>query len=239
VDEFERLLKAAQVGTVLHSDHGYWIDYRAMYEVRRVMLALGRLLTDKGVINAAEDIMYLWLAELKEVAKETDVIRMQNTVSDRKKEVAHFSGIRPPAILGTMPLMPPPTDEPLIRALTKTTGEPPAFPNGGDPDHLKGNAGSPGTVQGPAKIIRSLAEAGKLEPGDILVAETTAPPWTPLFATASAVVTDAGGILSHCAVVAREYHIPAVVGTGQATTLIQDGQMIEVNGDIGTVKILK
>jgi pyruvate,water dikinase len=70
------------------------------------------------------------------------------------------------------------------------------------------------------------------------VAETTAPPWTPLFATAAAVVTDTGGILSHCAVVAREYRIPAVVGTGAATATIRNGQMIEVDGDAGIVRIL-
>jgi pyruvate,water dikinase len=72
----------------------------------------------------------------------------------------------------------------------------------------------------------------------VLVAETTAPAWTPLFATAAAVVTDTGGILSHCAVVAREYRIPAVVGTGAATATIRNGQMIEVDGDAGIVRIL-
>ena len=87
-------------------------------------------------------------------------------------------------------------------------------------------------------MIRSLAEAGRLRPGDVLVAETTAPPWTPLFATAVAIVTDTGGVLSHCAVVAREYGIPAVVGTGSATSVIQEGQLVEVDGDAGIVRLL-
>jgi pyruvate,water dikinase len=103
---------------------------------------------------------------------------------------------------------------------------------------LRGNPGSPGTARGIAKVVRSLAEAAKLEPGDILVAETTAPPWTPLFATVAAVVTDTGGILSHCAVVAREYGIPAVVGTGMATAMIKDGQTVEVGGDTGIVRVI-
>jgi rifampicin phosphotransferase len=64
----------------------------------------------------------------------------------------------------------------------------------------------------------------------------TLPSWTPLFATAAAVVTDVGGILSHCAIVAREYGIPAVVGTGVATTVIQDGQVLEVDGNVGVVR---
>src|SRR5436190_24387674 len=104
---------------------------------------------------------------------------------------------------------------------------------------LRGNAGSPGRAHGPAKVMRSLAETSKLQPGDVLVAEPTAPPWTPLFATAAAIVTDTGGILSHCAVVAREYGIPAVVGTGNATRRIHDGQLIEVDGDAGIVRLLK
>ena len=101
-----------------------------------------------------------------------------------------------------------------------------------------GAAGSPGVVRGVARVIRSLADAAALRPGEILVAETTAPPWTPLFATAAAVVTDTGGVLSHCAVVAREYRIPAVVGTGMATRAIADGQIVEVDGDAGMVRIV-
>ncbi len=87
-------------------------------------------------------------------------------------------------------------------------------------------------------MIASLADAHRLQPGDILVTTTTAPPWTPLFLTAAAVVTDAGGMLSHSAVVAREYHIPAVVGTRYATARLSDGQLIEVDGDSGKVTLL-
>ena len=93
-------------------------------------------------------------------------------------------------------------------------------------------------MRGVAKVVRSLAEADKLKPGDILIAETTAPPWTPLFATVAAVVTDTGGILSHSAVVAREYRIPAVVGAFNATGTLSDGQMVEVDGDQGVVRII-
>jgi pyruvate,water dikinase len=72
----------------------------------------------------------------------------------------------------------------------------------------------------------------------VLVTVSTEPPWTPLFATASAIVTDSGGVLSHSAVVAREYRIPAVVGTGNATRTFHDGQLIEVDGDAGTVQVV-
>src|SRR3990172_2459670 len=103
---------------------------------------------------------------------------------------------------------------------------------------VKGWAGSAGVARGTARVIRSLAEAGKLQPGDVLVAEFTVPPLTPLFATASAVVTDTGGGLSHSAVVAREDRIPAAGGTGRATTTFKDGQLLEVDGNAGTVRVV-
>jgi pyruvate,water dikinase len=92
-------------------------------------------------------------------------------------------------------------------------------------------------VTAPARVALTLADAADLQPGEVLVCPTTAPPWTPLFATAAAVVTDTGGILSHCAVVAREYGIPAVVGTGVATKRIRTGQRVTVDGSAGTVTI--
>jgi len=121
-------------------------------------------------------------------------------------------------------------------AIGKFFGGPP--PATEEPGIIRGNAGSPGRARGPARVVRSLAEADRLRPGDVLVAETTAPPWTPLFASAAAIVTDTGGILSHCAVVAREYGIPAVVGTGSATARISDGQLLEVDGGAGLVRVL-
>jgi pyruvate,water dikinase len=103
---------------------------------------------------------------------------------------------------------------------------------------VTGLPGSAGVTRGTARVIRSLADAGKLQPGDVLVAIATEPPWTPLFAIASAIVTDSGGVLSHSAVVAREYRIPAVVGTGNATSTIIDGQLIEVDGNAGIVRVV-
>ena len=125
----------------------------------------------------------------------------------------------------------------MVRALFKGELNPPNTGKG-DANKVKGLPGSAGKVRGTARVIHSLAEAGKLRPGDVLVAIATEPPWTPLFATASAIVTDSGGVLSHSAVVAREYRIPAVVGTGNATATFRDGQLIEVDGNTGTVRLL-
>jgi phosphoenolpyruvate synthase/pyruvate phosphate dikinase len=114
----------------------------------------------------------------------------------------------------------------------------PANTSNTEMNKVRGLPGSAGRARGTARVIHSLAEAGKLQPGDVLVAIATEPPWTPLFAIASAVVTDSGGVLSHSAVVAREYRIPAVVGAGNATTTFKDGQLIEVDGNAGTVRVV-
>lgn len=234
--QFEFLLKAAQDGNVLSEDHGYWIDFRATYQFRRVFMEFGRRFSEAGVIESADDIFHLTVQEIRETAEQQPQVDRKDLIEGRKAEMARFDGIELPAAVGTMPPGPPPLN-PMTQLLGKFFGTPPQPST--DPDVLNGAAGSPGVVRGPARIVRSLAEADTLQPGDILVAETTAPPWTPLFATVAAVVTDTGGILSHCAVVAREYRIPAVVGVGTATTMIMDGQTIEVDGDRGVVRIVQ
>jgi pyruvate,water dikinase len=102
---------------------------------------------------------------------------------------------------------------------------------------ISGTGTSPGRVTGTARVLRGPEDFTQLRPGDILVAKITTPAWTPLFALASAVVTDVGGPLSHGSIVAREYHIPAVLGTGVATERIRGGQRITVDGDAGTVRL--
>ncbi len=103
---------------------------------------------------------------------------------------------------------------------------------------LKGNGGSAGVARGPARILRHLGEVERLRPGNVLVARTTMPPWTPLVGVASALVVEVGGVLSHPAVTAREYRLPAVLNVREATTRIRDGQMVEVDGTRGLVRLL-
>jgi phosphohistidine swiveling domain-containing protein len=233
VERFEFLLKAAHQGAVLSEDHGFWIDFASTYMVRRVLLECGRRLAEAHAIAQPADVFYLTLEELRGLVAAPSPANHRSRVAERQAEVVHFRAISPPPALGTD--NGPPPDDPLGRFFGKLFGGPPPAPEA--PNLLRGNAGSPGKVRGPAKVVRSLAETTKLRQGDVLVAETTAPPWTPLFATAAAIVTDTGGILSHCAVVAREYRIPAVVGTGRATAEIRDGQILEVDGDAGLVRI--
>jgi len=103
---------------------------------------------------------------------------------------------------------------------------------------IKGIGASPGRVSGTARVIHGPEQFREMQPGDILVAKITTPAWTALFALASGVVTDVGGPLSHSSIVAREYHIPAVLGTGVATERLHSGQRISVDGDAGTVTIV-
>jgi phosphoenolpyruvate synthase/pyruvate phosphate dikinase len=114
----------------------------------------------------------------------------------------------------------------------------PAASEGQMGDTIKGIAASGGQVTAPARVLGGPGDFGQMRPGVVLVAAITTPAWTSLFAMASAVVTDVGGPLSHSSIVAREYGIPAVLGTGVATRRIQSEQNIHVDGDAGTVLLL-
>jgi phosphohistidine swiveling domain-containing protein len=233
VARFETLLKAAQVAAIVHEDHNFWIDQRLFYHVRRIILEFGGRLAQAGALDAVNDVFYLTPDELQSGRD----VPMKRLVRERKTEMEWFSHVAPPPMLGTAPAFEMTDGGSMVRALFK--GElSPANTGSGETNKVKGLPGSAGVARGTARVIHSLAEAGKLQPGDVLVAVSTEPPWTPLFATASAVVTDGGGVLSHSAVVAREYRIPAVVGTGNATTTFEDGQLIEVDGSNGIVRLV-
>jgi pyruvate,water dikinase len=234
VGQFEAMLSAAQIATVLTEDHNFWIDNMTIHHFRAVLLACGARLVQDGAVVGAEDVLMLLPEELRSALAEAGA-DLRPVVARRAAAMERQRVLEPPAVLGTVPTLPPP-DDAFGRFVAKFFGAPPA--EAGVEGELHGAPGSAGCVRGTARIIGSIADAGRLRPGDILVAETTAPPWTPLFATVAAVVTDTGGVLSHCAVVAREYGIPAVVGTGAASRVIADGQRIEVDGDAGVVRIL-
>ncbi len=235
VGQFEFLLKAAQAGTILQEDHNYWIDQRAHYKARQVLLEFGRRFAEAGIIEQPNDIFFLTSEELRVTAATVPQGNRCQLVTQRKSEMDNFRAIQPPPVLGTLPSRPPPNDSP-SRAISKMSGASPQPPK--ESAVLQGKACSPGKVRGIPKVVLSLAEAGKLQPGDIMVAPATMPAWTPLFASIAAVVTELGGVLSHAAIVAREYKIPAVMGTGKATSIIHDGQILEVDGDAGIVRIV-
>ncbi|TAK21035.1 MAG: hypothetical protein EPO26_16245 [Chloroflexota bacterium] len=232
---FEFLLPAAQLGVVLTEDHGYWIDTRGTYKVRRVFVEIGHRLTRRGTIERPDDVFMLWPDEaLAAVAADTSSDHRE-IIAERRAEMDRFASIRPPMELGTpAPPAPPPLDA-VGRASARFRS---AKALAGDETMMRGVGASAGIVRARARIARRLGDTSRIQPGEILIAESTSPAWTPLFASVGAVVTESGGMLGHCAIVAREYRIPAVVGVAGATTRIRDGELIEVNGTEGTVRVI-
>jgi rifampicin phosphotransferase len=193
-------------------------------QIRKMLAELGRRLAAGGVINASEDIYWLEAGELDSLAATLDQggkLESRNAVvEERKFKWQALRKVVPPNIL------------PKSRLLAIFV--PREDPHG---DTLKGSGSSAGKVRARACVMRGPEDFSRMQAGDVIVAVITTPAWTPLFARAAAVVTDIGGPLSHSSIVAREYGIPAVLGTGVATRRIQDGQMITVDGNAGTVSL--
>ena len=226
-DEFESRLADAQTAFVVGEDHTYLIDYTSTARVRRVLLACGAVLARAGVIDAAADVFHLRVEELR-AAMRGDGGDLGERVAERVAELAPYADVEPPFDVNE----PAPADTESDEAATESEAP-------DDPDLLRGTAASAGTVRGRARVLRSLDDMGALLPGEVLVAPTTGQAWTPLFATAGGLVTESGNLLSHSAVVAREYALPAVVALPRATRLIPDGALLEVDGGAGTVRVLE
>jgi pyruvate,water dikinase len=231
--EFSAALTAARAYPVLSEDHNFYIDQMGLTSLRVPLLAMGRRLAQRGMLGAPDDVFYLMREELVEGLSGSPPRREEGLgerVILRHAERAHWWDVRPPATIG-MPLPADMADDPLYAGFFGVGAEPPAGER-----LLRGVGGAPGVAAGPARIVRSLTDADALAPGDILVCPMTSPAWTPLFATVAAVVADSGGILSHTAIVAREFGIPCVVATKIACREISDGEWIEVDGTAGEVR---
>ena len=200
--------------------------------LRRMLHELGFRFIKAGVITQAQDIFWLEADEAgAAVAAVKDGESPDSLVSRVTERQATHEALRhvvPPPML-------PPRKKYMGFDMEAFT---PAAEESQTGNTLKGIATSSGHVTAPARILRGPEDFDQMHPGDVLVAATTTPAWTPLFAMASAIVTDIGGPLSHGSIVAREYGIPAVMGTGVATRRIQSGQTVTVDGGNGTVTIL-
>ncbi len=232
LQEFDALLDAAKHNLAVTEDHSFWIDQMSTAAYRRFCLDVGQRLVERGVLERADDVFYLYKNELRD-AVATGTASM-DLVHERRASMAEAAQVVPPFHLGEA--TPSNADPFFIAVVDKMLGLLPVEPST-DADVITGVAASPGMVQGTAKVVRSLVEASKLQKNDIMVCEMTVPTWVPLFATVSGIVADSGGILSHCAIVAREFHLPAVVGTRVGTTVINDGMRITVDGSKGIVRI--
>ena len=164
VARFETLLKAAQVAAIVHEDHNFWIDQRLFYHVRRVILEFGGRLAQAGMLDAVNDVFYLTPDELQNGRD----IPMKRLVQERKTEMERFSHVTPPPMLGTMPAFEMTDGGSMVRAMFKGEMSPTNTSNS-EVNKVKGLPGSAGVARGTARVIHSLAEAGKLQPGDVLV----------------------------------------------------------------------
>jgi pyruvate,water dikinase len=235
---FEELFDAAQYAYPLTEDHAFYIDQMGVVLFRRFVRALGERLAARGCFDAGDDVFYLYDREVRDaIANGTDY---RTVVADRKAELAACAALTPPDALGTPPPPPRAGDfvDPFMDSLvSRLLGIKPPAEGEVDPAVIDGVAGSPGTYTGVARVVRSLDEAGDLEDGEVMVCEMTLPPWVPMFAIAGAVVADVGGVMSHCAIVAREFGIPCVVGSVNGTSRIETGQTVTVDGTNGNVHL--
>jgi pyruvate,water dikinase len=186
---------------------------------KQALLGEAERLAQAQVIRDREDIFFLSFQELQDVvrARQAD----DQLLRQRKDAFRSYAALSPPRVL---------TSEGEAVSGSYRRDDLPA-------GALVGLPVSAGTVEGRARVVLDMAEAS-LEPGDILVTAYTDPSWTPLFLAIAGLVTEVGGVMTHGAVIAREYGLPAVVGVEHATTLIEDRQRIRVHGTDGYVEIL-
>ncbi len=220
--ELLRLLPIAQEHLPNLEDHNYYTDLCLTAASRARWLAIGRYLMSQGLIDAADDVFYIYRAEL------IDVLEGRSTpdktlLVERRAELDAIRAMAPPPVLGKPPT---PSTEPLPAELHAT-----------ELRVLRGIAASPGSYRGRARVIDSIEDAASLQEGDVLVCRATTPAWTPFFGIIAALVTNGGGALSHSAIVAREFGIPAVIGTVNGSATIRDGATVTVDGSHGVVLV--
>jgi pyruvate,water dikinase len=216
----DETLRAAYALKELHT---YDIDYPGLLATRDALRGFGRRLFAEGLLDEADDVWMLEREELRSALTET--LDLRALVADRRAEHARglAEGVRP--YLGD-----PPEERDRDSILEGFYG------SGGS--ELSGDGASPGVAEGVARVVAAQDDFSRVETGDILVTTTTTPAWTPLFPALAGLVTETGGILSHAAVVAREYGLPAVVGAAGATSAIQDGMRLRIDGTAGTIEIV-
>jgi len=195
---------------------------RAIAMMRRVLLEIGNRLAARGILSGDTDIFFLSLDEVEEVLRGEGRLNVLETVGARREEYEKDRAITPPSVIfGVLDPDDFVEDEVDLGA-----------------EVLTGLPVCPGVVSGPARVMLR-SDSGQVQPGEIMVAPFTDPGWTPHFLTASGIVMDMGGLLSHGSIVAREYGIPTVVNVGPATRIIKTGQIVQVDGGRGIVRILR
>jgi pyruvate,water dikinase len=251
-EAFEKGLRRWQQGYQFQEDHWYYFEQMNWTGLHYAAAEAGRRFSKLGILEEPEDAFYLTYEEVLEtlesceenieVASYTYSYLLRPLVAFRKKQYEDAMEEKGAPFVGVLPeKMEDPTAIKVFgitgfvldKARKEMAGETVEIGK-----KLDGFPGAPGIVEGTARVITDHDEFPKLKPGDILVCPYTSPAWTPIFPKITGVVTDSGGMLTHAAITAREYGIPAVVGTWVATTTIKDGDIIRVDGSAGVVEIL-
>jgi pyruvate,water dikinase len=241
---FDAALARAERAYPLREDNVFVALQAPVGLIRYAALEVGRRLAERGQVHQPEDAFFLEYAELIRALGDRHDAR--DIVSRRKGEREWVLAHPGPASYGT-PLGRPPSLRYLpaeLRELTEAffSFMSLAIDTGTAHDSvatgIRGVPGSPGRYSGPVRVVTDEGQFDKIEPGDVIVCPVTQPTWSVIFPLLGAVVTDSGGVLSHPAIIAREYRIPAVVATGNATELLRDGELVTVDGSAGTVKLV-
>jgi pyruvate,water dikinase len=242
---FLALLRLAQKVGAFMEEHTYYCEFYCFASIRRALLAIGRRWVKAGTIDKVDDIFFFSYEEIETHIFAPEFWDLRYIAERRRKEWEEWLKIPPteiPPVSTTwdtpeeslmndvMASMDPIVTKNVIGELPEVRPELKA--------DVYGTRGSHGVAEGVARVIMSLEQLHEVQPGEILIAPNTAPSWTPVFALIKGVVIDRGGMLSHAAIVGREYGIPAVVNTFDATAKINTGDQIRVNGSEGTVYIL-
>jgi pyruvate,water dikinase len=229
-------------------EHKFFCDYWFLTRWWNKVREFGALLAGHGFLEDGEDIFQLSRHEVSSALDELVLSwatgglplgpkHWPPIVARRKQVLERLAGWTPPPALGVTPEEI--TDPMTIMLWGVTTDRVRDWARQQDDgSELNGAAASPGVVEGPARVVRSVAEIADVRDGEILVCSSTSPAWAPIFSKIRATVTDVGGVMSHAAIVCREYGLPAVVGTGRATSRIHTGQTIRVDGSAGVVTLL-
>jgi pyruvate,water dikinase len=232
-------------------NHNFYIEHWTMGVFWRKVRELGAVFAQAGFWSTPEDMLYLTRGEVRDAlfdyvtawavgADATGPHYWPTEIERRRAIIDALSTQRPQPALNTPPAE---ITEPFTMMLYGITTEQVqqwlATEEGQDDGAITGMAASPGVVEGIARVVTHADQLGEVQEGEILVATITAPSWGPIFGKIKATVTDIGGMMSHAAIVCREYALPAVTGTGKGSTTIQTGQLIRVDGNNGRVEILE
>ncbi len=247
---FDQMLGLARLVFPFVEDHKFYCEHWFTTQFFAKIREFGDLLVRQGVLAETEDIFQLHHTEIDQAL--TDVMLAWSAgsqplgarhfgpiIAERKRMLEVLKGWSPPPAVGPVPEA---LNDPAVRMLWGVTAETLATwaaAESDDGQEIHGYAASSGVVEGVARVLHSVNEIGQVQDGEILVCAVTAPSWAPVFGKIKAAVSDIGGAMSHAAIVAREYGMPAVVGTGHATKRIKTGQLVRVDGDRGIVRILE